>query len=103
MAKIRVIPKNHWNIIRSYLYDGNGALILIPEETISQYPAKEADLLRKADEQDINYDFGGEADHWVDIACVDGYCTDIILDRMRHLQDTNNETTKQCRPNGLPR
>lgn len=95
MTKIRVVPKNHWDIIRSYLYNSNGALILIPEETISQYPPKEADLLRKADEQDIDYDFGGEADHWVDIACVDGYCTDMILNQMQTAQKDNNETTEK--------
>jgi hypothetical protein len=94
VTKVRVVPKEHWDIIQKYLYNSDGALILIPEETISKYSEEEAKLLRKADEQDINYDFGGEANHWVDIACVDGYCTDIILDRMRHLQDTNNETTK---------
>lgn len=64
MAVLRFVPKSDWEVLKNYLNDKG--VILIPEENtkgIEKLKQYELD-----DYEDVWYDFGGEADIWVDIA-----------------------------------
>jgi hypothetical protein len=62
MTVLRVVPKEHMEIIKSYLEPG---VVLIEEGVAAQLEGQfDIDL---SDGRDVDYDFGGEADCYVDI------------------------------------
>ena len=82
MAVIRIVPKEHWNIIREYL-DGENAVVLVPEENLNnpeKFSSEKAQLIRESDGENVDYDFGGEADCWVDTCSTDGH---LLLDYLK--------------------
>lgn len=73
MAVIKIVPKEHWTIIQEYL-DGENAVVLVPEDNLNnpeKFSAEKAQLIRESDGKDVDYDFGGEADCWVDTCSTD--------------------------------
>lgn len=59
-AKVKIVPTKDWEIIREYLNEEG--VLLIPENI-----AKEQNV-EYLNGKNIDYDFGGEADCWIDIA-----------------------------------
>lgn len=71
MAKLIIIPEEDYNVVKKYLPSSGfpDSVVLVPETVIkgSDFPAETAAKLRELDGQPIDYDFGGEADLFVDI------------------------------------
>ena len=68
MADIRIVPKEHWEIIQEYIGADMDAVVLIPEHVLDKFPEKDAAKLRDlADKGTVAYDFGGEPDIYLDI------------------------------------
>lgn len=70
MAKLKIVPPKHYEILNQYLGSSvQGGVVLVPEEVIGSehFPKERADALRRMDGADINYAFGGEPDVLVDI------------------------------------
>lgn len=63
-AYLRVIPDEDFEILQRYLEDDNG-VVLIQSSTAATMFGEQADELDGLDLMD--YNFGGEADVWVDI------------------------------------
>ena len=75
MATMKIVPQKDWEILREYLSDP--AVVLVPEELLEKLPEDQAsflrecdggdtDYLRASDDDDNGYNFGGEADTWID-------------------------------------
>ena len=71
MAKLVIIPEEDYNVVKKYLPSSGfpDSVVLVPETVIkdSDFPAETAAKLRELDGQPVDYDFGGEADVFVDI------------------------------------
>ena len=70
MAQLFVVPKQDYEVIRKYLFDGDGmSAILVPEEVLDKpdFPKEMANRLRELDGTEVNYDFGGEPDIYLDV------------------------------------
>lgn len=71
MAKLIIIPEEDYNVVKKYLPSGGfpDSVVLAPERVIndSNFPAETAAKLKELDGQPIDYDFGGEADLFVDV------------------------------------
>lgn len=63
-AYLRVVPDEDFEILQRYLEDDNG-VVLIQSSTAAAMFGEQADELDGLDLMD--YNFGGEADVWVDI------------------------------------
>lgn len=87
MASLKIVPSEHWSIIKQYVKDSN-AVIFVPEEHLKELPEEQAQLLRDADGEPIDYNFGGEADVWVDIFVPGQYCADEIIDLLKQRTET---------------
>lgn len=59
MTKLRVVPQKDWEIVRKYLTDEG--VVLVPENIAKKVGCE------KFNGKELDYDFGGDADHWVDI------------------------------------
>lgn len=68
--QVKVVPKEDWDVLRKYV-NGSG-VILIPAELAEK---------TGVEEQEVEYDFGGDADVWVDI----------VRDETHHLYDILSE------------
>lgn len=67
MASIlRLVPQKDWEILEKYL-SGNEGCVLIPETLVESLPQKQQERLQKSDCGLVDYDYGGEADVWVDM------------------------------------
>ncbi len=83
MATLRIVPKEHWEILREYLYDDDGgALVLVPEHNLEKFPEKSAAILREHDGDFIEYNFGGEPD--------------VVLDVIEHPESYAGEAIMAC-------
>lgn len=63
-VKLKIVPQKDWDILRKYL-DAEG-VVLVPES--NQVGIKRLANHDIHDGEDIYYDFGGDANVWVDIA-----------------------------------
>lgn len=63
-VKLKIVPQKDWDILRKYL-DAEG-VVLVPES--NQAGIKRLVNHDIHDDEDIYYDFGGDANVWVDIA-----------------------------------
>lgn len=68
MAKLIIVPEEDYNVVKKYLASPD-SIVLVPEQVIndSDFPAETAAKLKELDGQPIDYDFGGEADLFVDV------------------------------------
>lgn len=64
MAKVRVVPKEDWAVIKKYVEDGT---VLVPENVLSKILPEHAEQLCALDGQIVDYDFGGEPECCIDI------------------------------------
>lgn len=60
MAKITIVPDKDWDAIYDYLHNG----VLIPEHVFNSFSPEEQRAIKEANLD--NYDFGGDADAWID-------------------------------------
>lgn len=60
-AIVKVVPKKDWEIIKKYL--GSDGVVLIPEDVAKQEGVEHMDY------EEVSYNFGGEADVWMDVVC----------------------------------
>ena len=68
MSVVRVVPKNDYEVIKKYLADKDaGIVVLIPEDIA------ERNQLTHLDEEERDYDCGGEADLWVELVSHDDH------------------------------
>lgn len=70
MAQLFVVPKKDYEVIRKYLFASSGmSTILVPEEVLEKpdFPEETANKLRALGGQEVNYDFGGEPDIYLDV------------------------------------
>ena len=71
MTKLVIIPEEDYDVFKKYLPSSGfpDSVVLVPETVIegSDFPAETAAKLRELDGQPIDYDFGGEADLFVDV------------------------------------
>lgn len=83
MAQMFIVPKQDYEVIRKYLFNGAGmSTILVPEDVLNEpdFPKETANKLRALDGQEVNYDFGGEPDVYLDIVTSkDHYSLSSIL------------------------
>lgn len=63
---VKVVPEKDWNIIKEYL-DGEAGYVLIPESVAKQLDQEKQNQLAELTESPLSYDFGGDADVWVDV------------------------------------
>lgn len=68
MTVLRVVPKEHMEIIREYLEPG---VVLVEESVAAQLESEHG--IDLSDGRDVDYDFGGEADYYVDIVKDKGH------------------------------
>lgn len=77
-VKLKIVPQKDWDILRKYL-DAEG-VVLIPASNV-----KGVQTLRfhgMMHDNDVDYDFGGEANVWVDFAPnVDSYAISELCER----------------------
>lgn len=95
MATVKIVPTQDWEVLRKYL-DATG-VVLIPEDAVSRFPEKDAAKIREADEFQMElYDFGGEADVWVDIIHgPDSYAAPLLMEAVREQFGDEDETTDE--------
>ena len=65
MATMRIVPKAHWDILQEYLAVPSG-VVLIREDVLDTMTDEQKAFLQENDGGETNYDFGGEADLWVE-------------------------------------
>lgn len=70
-AYLRVVPDEDFEILQRYLED-DGGVVLIQSSTAATMFGKQTDELDGLDLMD--YNFGGEADVWVDIVHSPSHC-----------------------------
>lgn len=68
MATVKIVPKEHWDVLREYLSTPYGGVVLIQENVLEHLSEEQKVYLRENDGGDVDYSFGGEADLWVE--CV---------------------------------
>ncbi len=77
MVKLFIVPEKDWDILKKYL--GESGVVLVPQHVYDKLPDNKKEALES--EQQIDYDFGGEADVWVDFALSeDAYALTNILE-----------------------
>lgn len=78
-AYVKIVPAKDWNNIKEY-FDGNEGCILVPEDVLKELSREEQDQIREMDQELMEYDFGGEADIFLDIAqSTQSYCLQSVL------------------------
>ena len=76
MATLKIVPKEHWEILRQYIRSNDyGAVVLVPQEKLNESTEVESKLLQEANDACIDYDFGGEPDIVIDVLDrADSFC-----------------------------
>ena len=68
MTKFMIVPKEDWEIINKYINNRNfGMIVLLPEQVLETLTEKQADEMRRQNDGYIEYDFGEEADYFLDV------------------------------------
>ena len=63
-VKLKIVPQSDWDVLKKYL-NAEG-VVLVPEENVKGIERLKQHGLENNEE--ISYDFGGDANVWVDIA-----------------------------------
>ena len=83
MAQLFVVPKDDYKVLRKYLFGCCGmSTILVPEEVLEsqEFPEDAAAKLRTLDGMEVNYDFGGDPDIFLDdITSKDQYSQNSLV------------------------
>lgn len=84
MATIKIVPQEDWEIVRKYIYaDSFGAVVLVPEEKLKEFPKEQANALRSHDCGFVGYDFGGEPDFYIDVVNAPNcFCAEEIINEI---------------------
>lgn len=87
MATLKIVPKEHWEIVREYIFDDN-AVILVPQENLNDFPEEKAKMLLEGNEECIDYDFGSEPDIVVDVlSSPNSFCANTVLELLAQEHD----------------
>lgn len=79
MAIMRIVPKEDWDVLWKYLGAGSGA-VLVREDVLTELPDKQREAVKESDNNVIDYDFGGDADMWVEtVLSADHYFFDSMF------------------------
>lgn len=65
MATMRIVPKEHWDILQEYLA-APCDVVLIQEDVLDTLSEERKTFLQENDGSYIDYNFGGDADLWVE-------------------------------------
>lgn len=71
MATVRIVPKKDMEVITRYIGEDH-AVVLVTEDAAEQIKELHPDL-KLEDGMDSSYDFGGDADYWVEVVAHDGH------------------------------
>lgn len=66
MATMKIVPKEHWDILQEYLSIPCGGVVLIQEDVLDTLTEEQKTFLQENDGSYTDYDFGGDADLWVE-------------------------------------
>lgn len=95
MATVRIVPEEHWNIIKEYLSDIG--VVLVKESVVNTLSPSQKERILHPDGGEIEYDFGGDADVWVDfVSSTDHMFWDYVflpdeeMDEVSHLKPLPN-------------
>lgn len=82
MAKVCIVPPEHWSILKQYVGADAEGVVLIPEEVIPELHEKHQAVVRDYDGRIVEYGFGGSCDVQVDVILTsDSYAaTDLFGD-----------------------
>lgn len=90
MAQFFVVPKDDYEVLRKYLFGSCGmSTILVPDEVLEsqEFPKATAAKLRDMDGMEVNYDFGGEPDIFLDvITSKDHYSLTSLVPEVAYLK-----------------
>lgn len=73
MATVRIVPKEHWDILREYFDDKTG-VVLVREDVLNDLTDEQQAFLKEHDGGEIDYNFDGDADLWVDCVTTPNHC-----------------------------
>ena len=65
-AIIKIVPQKDWEVLKKYLNKDEGC-VLIPEAVLHELPEEGREKLMGASGHTIEYDYGGDADVWLDL------------------------------------
>lgn len=65
-ALVRMVPREDWEVLKKYLTDTEGC-VLLSESVLEGLPKEQREQLQRVDNCAVEYDYGGEADVWVDM------------------------------------
>lgn len=65
-AIVKIIPQKDWEVVKKYLGEDEGC-VLIPESVLRELPEESRKELMDLSDSMVEYDYGGDADVWVDI------------------------------------
>lgn len=86
MSVVRVVPKKDYDVMMKYLAgQATGVVVLIPEDVA------ERNQLTHLDEQDIDYDCGGDPDLYVEVVSHDGH---YFINQLRENEEDNFKTVE---------
>lgn len=70
-AIVKIVPKEHWEILRKYL--NSGEIVIIPEEVVKQLSKEQQDTIYGMDGDSVDYNFGGAPDIYLEIVTNPGH------------------------------
>ena len=88
MAIVKIVPKEDWKILRKYINGGifTSGMVLVPEKVYEKEDDGEVkQFLQAINGKAIDYDFGGDADVWVDVILESSHTF------ICHIEDTLKE------------
>ena len=90
-AVLRLVPQKDWEVLKKYL-SGSEGCVLIPETLLYSLPENQRNRLQGSDSSLVEYDYGGEADVWVDmVQSPDAYfLKDFFEEQFSYEQDCND-------------
>ncbi|MFR4988932.1 hypothetical protein [Anaerotruncus colihominis] len=65
-ALVRMVPREDWEVLKKYLTDTEGC-VLLSESVLEGLPKEQREQLQTVDNCLVEYDYGGDADIWVDM------------------------------------
>lgn len=91
-AVVRMVPREDWEVLKKYLADTEGC-VLLSGSVLEGLPKEQREQLQRVDNCVIEYDYGGEADVWVDmVQSPDAYfLKDFFEEQFDYEQDCNDE------------
>ena len=81
-AYVKIVPQKDWDVLKKYIRPGFEGMVLIPEERMEQFSDEQKEKASRLNGRFLlDYDFGGEADYWIDIPSAENntYCMETLF------------------------